>query len=300
MEDDLEGARQSFIQALKTNQSFVREYRVNTKTGDILWIQDRGQIVRDDKGEIAYVSGVFFDITDRKLTEQALRESEKELRLLSSQLLTVQEDERARIARELHDSIGQTLSAIKYKIEGSFGRVDQGTNQAEAEACEALISTVQNAVEEVRRIYTDLRPSLLDDLGIVATIGWFCREFQEVYPEIVLETKIHLEEKDIPESLKIMIYRVLQEALNNIAKHSRADRAHITLRKKVGDIIELVVEDNGKGFDLQEALTVEAAERGIGLGSMKERTELSGGSFSLESSEGNGTSVRAVWPSQGA
>jgi signal transduction histidine kinase len=243
---------------------------------------------------VDYVSGAFFDVTDRKMAEEALRESEKELRLLSGQLLTTQEQERGRIARELHDGIGQSLSAIKFRLEDALGQMGKDVAEASVSALNGLIPIIQSTVEEVRRITMDLRPSTLDDLGILATIGWFCREFQETYATVRIKKEIGLEEADIPESLKTVIFRVLQEALNNVAKHSGADSVTVFLTKK-DDTIELAIEDNGRGFDLKEVLDIDGSKRGFGLGSMKERIELSGGSFSLESIRRGGTNIRASW-----
>ena len=116
-----------------------------------------------------------------------------------------------------------------------------------------------------------------------------------IYTEIRVELEQTLEEGDIPNSLKIAIYRVTQEGMNNIAKHSKADLVHLSLRKR-DRRIELVLEDNGQGFDLKKVLGLESAKRGLGLTSMRERIELSGGSFAIESAEGKGTIIRASWP----
>ncbi len=295
IEEDLETVRKEFVEALKADKSYVREYRTKTRAGDILWIQDRGQIICNDVGEVDYVSGAFFDVTDRKMAEEALRESEKELRLLSGQLLTAQEQERGRIARELHDGIGQSLSAIKFRIEDALGQMGKDVAGSSVNSLNSLIPIIQSTVEEVRKITMDLRPSTLDDLGILATIAWFCREFQETYTNVRIQKEIGLGETDIPESLNTVIYRVLQEALNNVAKHSGADSVTIFLTKRNGTI-ELTIEDNGRGFVLKEALDIDGSERGFGLGSMKERIELSGGSFSLKSVRREGTTIRASWP----
>jgi signal transduction histidine kinase len=226
---------------------------------------------------------------------EQLRRSEEELRLLSSQLLTAQENERGRIARELHDGLGQSLSAIKFKLEEVRSAVGKGIGEADAKSLGTTISLIQNAVEEVRRITMDLRPSTLDDLGILATITWFSREFQKIYSAIKVEREINIDENDVPESLKIIIFRVLQEALNNAAKHSESNLVHLRLGKTDGSI-ELAVEDNGKGFKVEAALAATSSERGFGLGSMRERTELSGGTFVIDSVKGRGTTVRASWP----
>jgi signal transduction histidine kinase len=137
-----------------------------------------------------------------------------------------------------------------------------------------------------------LRPSILDDLGILATINWSCRQFESTYSDIRIRKEIEIEEGEVPESLKIVIYRILQEALNNIAKHSKAFAVLLILRK-AGRAIELVIRDSGEGFDLSEAQSRKG--RGLGLDSMRERTELSGGLFSIKSGKGKGTVIRAAW-----
>jgi signal transduction histidine kinase len=173
--------------------------------------------------------------------------------------------------------------------------MDKGTAEASADSLEAVVPLAQEAIEEVRRISMDLRPSTLDDLGILTTISWFCREFQAIYSGISIEKQINIEEDEVPDLLKTIIYRVLQEAMNNVTKHSNANLVRLSLRKTDGTI-ELVIEDNGLGFDLEDALSVDSDRRGLGLASMKERTELSGGSFAIDSAKGTGTIVRASWP----
>lgn len=149
---------------------------------------------------------------------------------------------------------------------------------------------IQQSLDEVRRIGMNLRPALLDDLGLLPTIGWFVRDYQKTYPGIRVEKQTEIEESQVPDPLKAVIYRILQEAMNNIAKHSKANHVGISLMRKKDDRIELVIGDNGIGFDM------ESIKEGLGLGSMKERAELSGGSFDIESVRGKGTVIRASWP----
>jgi PAS domain S-box-containing protein len=231
----------------------------------------------------------------RQRVEEAFRRSGEELRLLSAQLLTAQETERGRIARELHDGIGQSLSAIKFRVEDALGQLAKGSTESSVSTLENLIPVIQGTVEDVRRIIMDLRPSTLDDLGILSTIAWLCREFQATYSTVEIKREIRAEETDVPNPLKIVLYRVLQEALNNVAKHSGADTVTISLEKK-DSAIQLAIEDNGCGFDVEEARSVGSLERGFGLGSMKERTELAGGTFVINSAKGRGTLVLASWP----
>jgi signal transduction histidine kinase len=129
----------------------------------------------------------------------------------------------------------------------------------------------------------------------LATLGWFCREYQKIYSHIHIEKEIGLQEDEVSNTLKTVIYRLAQEAMNNVAKHSRADLIHLSLGKKE-DRMELVIKDNGMGFDLEEILSPKKSKRGLGLSSMRERTELSGGTFVIETTLGAGTVIRASWP----
>jgi PAS domain S-box-containing protein len=235
------------------------------------------------------------DITERKRAEEALKESENRLRALSSQLLTAQESERKRIALELHDGIGQMLTAIKFKVESILEEKGTGKARTKEKSFEAIIPMVRETVEEVRRMQMDLRPSTLDDLGVLATLAWFCREYQKIYSHIHIEKEIGLQENEISVPRKVVIYRLTQEAMNNVAKHSQANLVRLSLTKKENDI-ELVIRDNGMGFDLEEVLSPERSNRGLGLASMRERIELSGGTFALDSTVGKGTTIRASWP----
>ncbi len=230
---------------------------------------------------------------ERKRSECELRESEQKLRSLSRLLLTTQENERKRIAGELHDSVGQCLSAIKFSVESAMLQMEQGV--LDPAALRPVISLVQQAMEEVRSMITDLRPSILDDLGIITTIGWFCREYNRVYPGIALTRNLTVDESDVPEALKIVIFRIIQEALHNVAKHSNASEAVISL-KKTGSLLDLAIEDNGKGF---AAARIPRQNQGrFGLTNMRERAELSGGRFIIEAREAKGASIRACWPVQ--
>ncbi len=232
---------------------------------------------------------------ERRQAEETVKESEKQLRYLSSQLMLAQENERKRIARELHDGLGQSLSAIKFSVENFLRQAGQGGIRQEARSLETIIPMIQESVREIHRIQTNLRPSILDDLGILAAISSLCREFQSTYPAIEIEKQVAIEEREVPDSLKVTIYRILQEALNNVVKHSCADHVYLSLRKTDCQI-ELSIRDNGCGFLLEETLSLKKARQGLGLVSMKERTETSGGLFDVDSDKGKGTVISARWP----
>ena len=290
-----EKAREGYKEVFSKGSARDYPLVIQHTSGRITDVLYNATLYRNEAGEIKGIFAAARDITERKRAEEALRESENRLRLLSSQLLAVQENERKRISREIHDSIGQSLTVIKFRVESIIHEMGLSRIQKMSKPLEALIPVVQGAIEEARRIQLALRPSMLDDLGILATITWLCREFQTTFPSVYIETQIEIQEDEVPNPLKTVIYRILQEAMNNISKHSKAYLVSLSLRKK-GNKIELAIQDNGRGFDVEEALSVAGPGRGLGLTSMRERTELSGGSFAMESTRGKGTIIRANWP----
>jgi PAS domain S-box-containing protein len=233
------------------------------------------------------------EIDECQAVEIELKKSQSDLRHLSVEILNAQEKERKMVAQEIHDSIGSSLAAIKFKVETTLTEVSGSPKTTTAMT--SLIPIVQGAIDETRRIQMNLRPSILDDLGILATIRWFCRQFESTYSDIRIRQSIKIEEHEVPDSLKTVIFRVLQEGLNNVAKHSKAKVVLLFLRK-TGHVIKLVIRDYGQGFDLSKVQSPDGPTHGLGLKSMRERTELSGGSFAIESREGKGTIMRASWP----
>ena len=266
---------------------------------------DEGPFLKEERRLIDAIAERLGKISERNRAEEMLQkahdelerrveERTAELRRLSSQILEVQESERKRIAMELHDSVGQFLAATKFGVNDALIRVRQDAADESVKALEALIPLIHQAGEEVRRIHTDLRPPLLDDLGVIATTSWFCRECQKLYSGLRIETDFDIEEKEVPEPLKIVIFRILQEAVNNVAKHSKADLVRVALKGTSGHM-ELVIEDNGRGFDVAQLRFENKEPTGVGIRSMKERSRLSGGTFSIDSIKSEGTTVRASW-----
>ncbi|MDY0041915.1 MAG: MASE3 domain-containing protein, partial [Desulforhabdus sp.] len=235
------------------------------------------------------------EIEERQRVENALRESQRELQVLSSKLMSAQEEERKRIAMELHDSIGASLAAIKFGVEKTLLYDCKDLPEASLSSLRAIVPVVQNAVEEVRRMHSGIWPSVLDDLGLAAAINWFCRNYQSTYPQIEITANLDLDEECLSDAMKIVIYRIMQEALNNVAKHSRANAVRLSLVQDESKI-ELVIEDNGSGFDLQNTRNRAVHQGGLGLSSMKERARLAGGTFNITSAKDAGTVVRAAWP----
>ncbi len=269
----------------------VCELRVVTKNGGSFWARIESIVNREEDAPVCRM--VLSDITERKLAENALIQNERKLRDLSAKLLSAQEEERKRIAAELHDSLGSSLTAIKMGIENARARVDRG--KSSAELLDPPLAWTQLAIDEVRRLMAELRPPVIDDMGAIAALQWFFRQFRTTYPGIRIEVEIDIEERDIHENLRIVIFRIAQEAFHNIAKHSRANRVGISLLKR-NDTITLEIEDNGAGFDVAAALLKTGGEQRFGLAGMKERAELSGGYLTISSNPRKGTMVRAQWP----
>jgi len=227
-------------------------------------------------------------------TENALRKSEKELRLLSKQLLNAQENERRRIALDLHDNVSQTLAAMKFRIEHALNEsVDSTPNPGEMSRI--LVPLVQETIDEVRNMYMRLRPSILDDLGLAATLAWLRRDYQDAHPDIDTRIDINMADSEIADDLKIVIYRVVQEALENVARHSKASQVRVSLDRN-NNKVELTVQDNGTGFRLEDVMSVDDSLRGMGLSGMRERIELVGGKLTVSGGEGEGATIYASIP----
>jgi signal transduction histidine kinase len=228
-------------------------------------------------------------VVERIQSRKLLKKSEQTLRLLSDRLLTAQEEERKKISRELHDSVGSSLCAIRLSLSIAL----QG--RPARKSIKKILSLTQETIDEVRRIMTDLRPSFLDELGIIAALDCLANRFSETHPGIDIKQQVEMEEHEIPESLKIVILRIVQESINNISKYSQADSVTLKLVKKEESML-LAVNDNGIGFNPRLIDYTKNFGTGIGLVSMKERTELSGGTFIIKSREGKGTTITASWP----
>jgi PAS domain S-box-containing protein len=256
------------------------------KNGERFWGLIQTAPLNDREGNQIGLLLTVVDITRQK-------QSEKKLRVLSSKLIDAQETERKHVSAELHDSIGGRLAGIKYSLEKILYDI-QNTNQSLENPLQEILSVVGTAIEEAQRITKNLHPSILDDLGVLSAMRSFCREFQDFYANIAINLNLHLYDNQIPEPHKILIYRVMQEALNNIAKHSGADTVDVTLEKHV-DRIVLSVHDNGQGFDLEKIMQDEKSQ-GIGLRSMSDRTELFGGALQIKAKPGSGTLIQASWP----
>ena len=238
------------------------------------------------------------EILERRTVQEALEESQKRLRFLSARLLETQEEERRRIAAELHDDIGPFLVSIKFGLEGVSGRESCPPDQKKMLL--TVIDMVRNVADQLDSIRLTLRPSMLDDLGVIESLDWYCGEFSEIHQHINVQTDVYASEANVPPHLKIVIFRVIQEALTNVAKYSEASEVRISLVSEA-TTLRLAVIDNGRGFDPVQIRKgyEKKIGRGFGLVSMRERVENTEGRFDIVSGTGKGTSISAVWGEDG-
>lgn len=264
------------------------EFSARRKDGTTVWLQLHQAQFSDGDNEI--LIGNVVDVTVRRNYEMGLMEERKRTRELSDRILVAQETERRRIARELHDGVGQKLGAIRMRLDQFAERNTDHENGAYREQLAEIGNRTKETLDEVRRVSMDLRPSLLDDLGISATLSWFVREFNLAAPHIEIRSDVGIDEENLSIVLKTQIFRIVQEAFNNVAKHAAATRIDLILGRRDSHL-ELHIRDNGRGLDGAE--NVEYA--GLGLRSMLERAELSGGDLYVASRLQAGVSIRALW-----
>ena len=232
--------------------------------------------------------------SEREQLIEQIKTANLQLQELSSRLLEVQERERINIATELHDRIASSLTAVILCLRRARPVI---------ESCDPLyrniitssIAMLKNAIDETRQLMNALRPPMLDEFGLIASIQWFTEQYQGLYPHLTTDKKITIEESLIPAHLKIIMFRIIQEAFTNIAKHSRAEVASIYLKQKE-NAIHLMIADDGAGFDQDAVSSNRELSRGFGILSMKERAKLSGGKLKIESARKKGTVISASWP----
>lgn len=228
------------------------------------------------------------EVTEQYLAEERLKESYEATRKLTEHLQNVREEERLHIAREIHDELGQLLTVLKMDVSW-LNRKIQPVSEPVKEKLTELLSLIDVTVKKVRHIASELRPSLLDDLGLIAAMEWHIEEFEK-RSGIELETNLPPAELLLPEPVKIGLFRILQESLTNVARHSGAQKATIALLQKENNLI-LTIKDDGKGFDAENT-----KKKTLGLLGMKERTLMIGGEYKITGAPGLGTTVEVTVP----
>lgn len=228
------------------------------------------------------------EVTEQYLAEERLKESYEATRKLTEHLQNVREEERLHIAREIHDELGQLLTVLKMDVSWLNKRI-QPASEPVKDKMKELLSLIDVTVKKVRHIASELRPSLLDDLGLIAAMEWHMEEFEK-RSGIELEAQLPPAELVLPEPVKIGLFRILQESLTNVARHSGAQKATVSLLQNQNNLI-LTIKDNGKGFDAENT-----KKKTLGLLGMKERTLMIGGEYKITGTPGHGTSVEVTVP----
>ena len=293
--DDLPRCLTVYTAAWPGRESFRMEYRLQRADGEYRWVLDTGVPRLASDGALLGYIGSCFDITERRQAEEALRANEAALRQshaeiedLAGRLITAQEAERARIARDLHDDISQKLAAISI----AMSECTLPELHASGELLEVVTAVQGQTIElaeDIRLLSHDLHPAVLVHAGLVDALRSHCVEFTKKHSlNVVVDADGDLAISD--STIALCLYRVVQEALRNTAKHANARRVHVTLRR-VGEEVQLAVADDGNGFDLAKAHELSG---GLGLRSIEERVRLVGGRLSIDTAPRRGTTL-TVW-----
>jgi len=284
------GRRDEFARLLRKNAVVTGfESQVYRKDGSTIWVSESALSVCTAGGNLDYYEGIIEDITIRKKAEEELRASREQLRNLSAYLQSAREKERMYIAREIHDELGQTLTALKMDVFWLHKKFSP-EQKPMLEKTNSMSAQIDSAVETVRRISRELRPGLLDDLGLTAAVEWQVGEFQQrtgIRCELVRDPDEIIVEQDISTA----VYRIFQEAMTNIARHSDATMVKIFLEMKPDEIL-LQIKDNGGGISQEKIESTTS----FGLIGMRERVRILQGELKISGVKGGGTLVEATMP----
>jgi len=284
---DRDMVRRMSLAMLKGERSNPYEFRLVSHDGRIKWVIERVSSIQHN-GRPATLAN-FMDITERKHSEEVLMRSESQLRLLSQRIIEVQEEERARIARELHDQLGQELVALKIEA------VSLAEKLADApvlrERARAILDLAERLDATSHRIAVNIRPEILDELGLMKAIQWYAEDFER-RSGISCPVEAPVDEPTLPKQTATSAYRIVQEALTNVWKHSRASQAKVKVTA-TDTVLSVSVSDNGAGMDLKRLSDMPS----LGLLGMRERARLVGGRLSIKRNRGGrGTCVAAHLP----
>lgn len=268
------------------NLSLNRNY---TKDGNLIYCEWHNSVLRDEHKNVITILSLVHDVTERKKTEQTLNRSYEEIRQLTNHLQKIREEERAHIAREIHDELGQQLTVLRMDIMGLNKKLNSSDETIKQKIGD-IINLLDTTVKSVRRISSELRPSLLHNLGLAAAIEWHLKEFEK---RSGIKIIFHEpgEELKIPDSIKNGLFRIFQESLTNASRHANATKIIVTLDQKDQQLI-LSIEDDGQGFEKEKI----NAKQTLGILGMKERSQMMGGNYEIRSTPGKGTTVLVAIP----
>jgi PAS domain S-box-containing protein len=247
-----------------------------------------------DQGEVKGFFALVTDITERVQAEEEVAKYQRDLQRLSAQLINTQEEERKRISQELHDEMGQALTAMSINLAAIEKELSPERSPTISERLAETSSLADRTLEQVRELSLDLRPSMLDDLGLVPTLRWYVNRYAKRL-DIEVEFEVMGLEERLSAEMETVLYRAVQEALTNVARHAQASRVRIQLERKESTVAAFI-EDNGQGFDREEVAGREASARGVGLLGMRERVASLGGRLHIQSRPGQGTRLSLEIP----
>lgn len=283
--DDREMVASHYAEKSKRNlPSCFLDFRIITRSGEERWIGHSCQPVFNAKGKWIGQRGSNRDITARKKTESILLASQLQLRALTKRMDAIAEEERTRISREIHDELGHLLTALKFDVQCLISRPDISPDQL-GEELSSMSGMLDSLIDTVRKIATDLRPGILDHFGLCPAVEWQIEQFQK-RTNIKCEYIINETDIDFNKNETTIIYRILQEILTNIARHSKATMVDFSLSQKDGHFL-MITSDNGIGFEVQD----KHDESSLGLMGMSERALSIGGNLKIESEKGRGTKI---------
>ncbi len=285
----IESMADRFLKA-KDGDIIESEYRLKNAKGEWRWFYSRDIVFkRTSDGLLKLVLGIAQDVTERTVVEQELKNSREQLRILLAHLQSVREDERTRISREIHDELGQSLTALKIDLSWLLKRLNKEQKPL-VEKAELMSNLIDMNIQTVKRISAELRPGLLDDLGLPAAFEWQAEDFQK-RTGIHCEIKIRPEDIALDRNLSTAIFRIFQETLTNVVRHAKARNVTVTLTKKREEFL-LEVKDDGKGITEKQI----SSPKSIGLIGMRERVHFFGGGVKISGKKDKGTVVTVTIP----
>ena len=257
--------------------------------GSTMWVEGDYMCFYDAAGRITGHFGIQRDVTDRTLAAAELEQSRAELRALAARLQTIREEERKRIAREIHDELGQALTGLKLDLAWLGSQRPKSTSGAYRAIDSSITDRIDETMQIVRRIASELRPSVLDQLGLEAAIEWLV---QEAAKRTGIAVTLQAEEfPRLPDAVRSHAFRIMQEALTNVTRHSRATQVTVSVRR-AGDVLTLGVTDNGVGFSPDSLSGLDS----LGLVGMRERALACGGTLMVQGKPGEGTAIIVTIP----
>jgi PAS domain S-box-containing protein len=268
------------------------EMRLRRADGKYRWFLVRTVPLRDEHGNIVKWYGTSTDIEDRKRAENALQSAASQLGALSRRLVELQESERKELARELHDRVGQSLTALSINLSIVVAALAPQTNEELRVRLADSQALIESTVSAIRDVTSELRPPMLDDMGLVQALEWHARTVSARTGVSVTVRGTESSERLTPET-EIALFRIAQEALNNIVKHARASRVEIAIGQSGSEHI-LSIQDNGVGFEAAQERR--SRNRGLGMITMRERSQAVGGRFKVQSIKGSGTRLTVQVP----